>query len=378
MNVTRPANKLPVRAWARSAGICLLSLIAGMGAGCGKGKVMPGDDAPVESPLHEGRSPVATLSQKGAAESKGQMVAKKRSPAQTLGKASSDAAPDTEALNEMPRTKERERWEERLSGAGFRQVKPLSSRSLSLRLIFPGGESAIFKPLLQGDSSGRLEVAYYRLATLLGVETVPVSVMTAVYPDRIDRALAAQGDEVSKQFLESVALDEKGRVWGAMIQWLEGLAPIGAEDARGRLDVVRLFSDERYRPLQRYLSDTVLLDYLLGNWDRFSGGNLYRFSNRPGLALIDHNEAFYRLNERQQQMLEDSLNAVPCVSAELAQKMRGLTAEKLKSAVEQTKWPGELLRPGEIRNILIRKDTLLAFIDSRVAESNGSDSWACR
>ena len=271
-----------------------------------------------------------------------------------------------------------QQWKVRLTHARFRQIKPVSSRSKSLRLMFAGGDSAIFKPLLKGDSSGRLEVAFFRLASLLGVHNVPVSVMRPIYPDRFERVLEAKGPETFSKFMDTVARDKKGRVWGAMIQWLKNLAPIGAEDGKGRLDVKQLFADESYRPLWKNLSDVIILDYLLANWDRFSGGNLFRFSDSNELALIDHNEAFYRLNRRQKEMLTESLHAVPCVSSELVEKLRGLDEKLINSAIEETNWHGELLRAGEIRNILIRKDTLLAFIDDRITDAKGTDAWKCR
>ncbi|MBN2528126.1 MAG: hypothetical protein JXR76_17170 [Deltaproteobacteria bacterium] len=265
--------------------------------------------------------------------------------------------------------------EDWLRSAKLRRIKPVSSRSKSLRLIFSDGSSAIFKPLLKGDSSARLEVAFYRVAALLGVRHVPVSVMRPLYPDRFEGVLKLQGEEAAKAFLDAVATDDRGRVWGAMIEWMNGLSPLGAEDGQGRLDVNKIFTNKEFRDVWGPLSDAILLDYLLGNWDRFSGGNLFQISGTSELALIDHNEAFYRLNERQQQKLDEALLAICCPTPELIVRIRALTREDLISAVKTTGWPGELLRPVEIGNILLRKDSLLDVIDSRLAaEARGGKS----
>ncbi len=265
----------------------------------------------------------------------------------------------------------------RLRNAKFRRIKPMSSRSKSVRLYFPDGGSAIFKPMLVGDSSARLEVAFYRLAVLLNVQTVPVSVMRPIYPDRLENALMFKDTDEARAFSDALARDARGRVWGAMIEWLEGLKPVGAEDDRGRLDVRVVFGNDAYRNLWANLSDAVVLDYLLGNWDRFSGGNLFRMEGGDSLALIDHNEAFYRLNARQKELLDDSLNAVRCFSPALVLRLRELTPEKVSSALKTTGWDGVLLRQVEIGNIFKRKDTLLKVIDRRMAAANGTDDWKC-
>lgn len=267
--------------------------------------------------------------------------------------------------------------EKRLRNAKFRQIKPMSSRSRSVRLYFPDGGSAIFKPMLVGDSSARLEVAFYRLAAVLNVQTVPVSVMRPIYPDRFENALMLKDTDEARAFLDALERDARGRVWGAMIEWLEGLKPVGAEDDRGRLDVRVVFGNDARRNLWASLSDAIVLDYLLGNWDRFSGGNLFRMENGDALALIDHNEAFYRLNARQKQLLDDSLRAVRCFSPALVLRLRELTPEIVDSALKTTDWDGVLLRQVEIGNIFKRKDTLLKFIDRRIAAANGTDEWKC-
>jgi hypothetical protein len=281
------------------------------------------------------------------------------------------------ALTESELERDAGAMEKHLRKAKFRRIKPMSSRSRSVRLYLVGGGSALFKPMLVGDSSARLEVAFYRLATLLRVRTIPVSVMRPIYPDRFETALLQNGEDEARAFMDALERDDRGRVWGAMIEWLDGLTLLGTEDDKGRLDVRRLFEDEGYRNLWASLSDIVLLDYLLGNWDRFSGGNLFRMKDGHSLALIDHNEAFYKLNGRQKEKLTESLGAVRCFSPELVSRLRDLTREEINSALKTTDWRGDLLRKVEIGNILMRKDTLLKFIDSRIAAVGGAEEWKC-
>lgn len=255
--------------------------------------------------------------------------------------------------------------EKKLFLGGFKQVKSVSSRSWSVRILFTQGGSAIFKPLLKGDHSARFEVAYYRLARLFGVDKVPVSVMRPLYPTRLENALRNESPETAAQFMAAVERDEKGRVWGAMIEWLENIEPLGAEGNNGRMDVNALFTKDQFAALAPALSDMVVLDYVLSNWDRFSGGNLFKLKGRSQLALIDHNEAFYNLSPKQHDKLEKYLHYLHCVRATMVNTIRHATKDQLMSALIVTEWPGELLRRAEMENILMRMKKFLQNVEQK-------------
>ena len=59
-------------------------------------------------------------------------------------------------------------------------VRPISMRSLSLKMKMAGGGIAAFKPMRRGNRTARFEVAYFRLAKLLRVEKVPPSTMCEI------------------------------------------------------------------------------------------------------------------------------------------------------------------------------------------------------
>ncbi|MBN2341923.1 MAG: hypothetical protein JXX29_02165 [Deltaproteobacteria bacterium] len=268
-------------------------------------------------------------------------------------------------------------WLERLQNSPFRQVKPVSSRSSSVRLVFKDGRSALFKPLQKGDHSARLEVAYFRIASMLDVQRVPVSVMRAVYPSRIETALQKEHEKIAADFMSTIERDEKGRVFGAMIEWLENLKPIGAENSKGKIDPAALLRDASFRPLHPALARMVMTDYLLSNWDRFSGGNLFRISESNQIALIDHNEAFYNLSQRQAEKLETALANMPCIDFALINKIRELTKEKIQTVVQSHEWKKSLLNDEEIENIMKRKTLLLRFIDERLASAQTDTLTSC-
>lgn len=267
--------------------------------------------------------------------------------------------------------------EEQLLRENFFRVKSMSSRSMAIRLTLKNKSSALFKPLLRGNNSARLEVAFYRLATLLEVEGVPVSVMRGFYPSRIINVLEKDAPRAAEAFVASAERDERGMVWGAMIEWLSDLEPLGEENSRGKMDAEALFTLPKYQSLRCSLSDMVVLDYLLGNWDRFSGGNIFKQKNRDALALIDHNAAFYNLSPKQREKITLYLGYATCFRRTLIEKIRNLSKEMIVLAVTPATWKSRLLRDEEIEDIMERADQLLRYVDQLVLHKKEMKVFTC-
>jgi hypothetical protein len=162
-------------------------------------------------------------------------------------------------------------------------------------------------------------IAGYRLARLLGLDNVPVSV---------ERRVEGKPAAVT-WWIDDVLMDEGGR---------RKKPPTGWSSTRtaAQIHIMRVF------------------DELISNADRNAGNQLW---TRAGdMWMIDHTRAF-RLNKklRTPRLLERADRG-------LLAKMRGLTAEALTRAV------GTSLSKGEIEAMLARRDEIVTLFDGMIAK----------
>jgi len=111
----------------------------------------------------------------------------------------------------------------------------------------------------------------------------PATVLRALQPDFDDKALP----------------DADGRVRGALSPWIDHyeVLPLEQPGARARWEAwltdasAEIPGDQA--PLARALSTLVAFDYVTGNWDRWSGGNLARDAATGTFLFVDNDGAFY-------------------------------------------------------------------------------------
>jgi len=149
------------------------------------------------------------------------------------------------------------------------------------------GLKTVFKPRQTGGQSFTYEIAAYRIDRLCRMGHVPVTVKRA-----LPRSLLAQ---VGGSGLGRV-IASGDVVGGSLQQWVnDAKDPFGMR-ARGwvegwlrRLECL----DGKVSDLAgtRQASNLLLLDYLQGNMDRYSGGNILEDANGK-LWFIDNSEAF--------------------------------------------------------------------------------------
>jgi hypothetical protein len=254
------------------------------------------------------------------------------------------------------------------------RARPISKRSLSLKLTLKDGRDAAFKPLLRGNRSARHEVAAFRVSELLGSNAVPPSIMRRIPLDNFEWMLGEEHAEVNDALREQAHLDERSGVWGAAIVWIDGLGPSGLDEPKGlaRLrELVALDGPSLDRePLAADASAMVVFDYVIGNWDRFSGGNLFLAPSSDRLVLLDNNGAFSRWSENKQQRMDELLGFVHRFSRRLIESLRALTRDRVERALAEDPWhrTRRLLTERERELLLARRDEVLARVDALVAE----------
>ncbi len=161
-------------------------------------------------------------------------------------------------------------------------------------------------------------IAAYRLAVLLGIDNVPMSVLR-----RVDGRPAAV-------------------TW-----WVDDVAMTEGE----RIDQRAMGPDPARTSRQFYTQ--YVFDELIQNRDRNQGNTLWTTDWK--MWLIDHTRAFRQDVEltRPEQLLR--------IDRELLDALRGLTPEAVEAAL------GDVLSRGERSSVMRRRDLLLQHFDDRIA-----------
>ena len=221
------------------------------------------------------------------------------------------------------------------------RAKLVGHTSLVIRLENEAKQRVIFRAAFrEGGTRYRGEIAAYRLAKHLGLaalfaEATPHSMRA----DKL-RELLPEGDRA--KFVQSALVDEHGFVSGALVRWIDGLEMPAFEREpwlskwkgwiQNGADV-----PAADRPLAAQFSTLVVFDYLTGNFDRWSGGNVgaVRRGDSLELRFIDNDGAFL-----------DPMPKGPLAASKerlLASKRfaRGFV-EKLQALAEEPSWDAAL------------------------------------
>jgi hypothetical protein len=165
----------------------------------------------------------------------------------------------------------------------------------------------------------RYNIAGYRLAVLLGLDNVPMSV---------ERRVDGKGAAVT-WWIDDVMMDEKVRL---------------AKDARG--------PDPERTAMQTHIMR--VFDELISNRDRNMGNLVWTTDWK--MWMIDHTRAF-RLGDELQRPA-----ALLRVERSLLENMRSLTAAEVAKAV------GSHLTRAEVGAVMERRDVIVKLFDAKIAE----------
>jgi hypothetical protein len=263
-----------------------------------------------------------------------------------------------------------------MRSAVAREFRPVGSTSVVYRVRLADGAVIAFRPAQRSRPRGHLaELAAYRIARSLGMENVPPVVLRTEALARIDRLLDARFEE-KHRLLRPKILASGRDVVGAAIHWVDELTPSKLDKPEQRerwLETlsVRGGSDELSGSLLRDLSQMVAFDYLIGNWDRMSGGNLQTDASGERVIVRDHNLAFDApLLPRHEAPLLERLNRVERFSRTFVERLRALDDAALERALapDPLESSRRLLDDAQLRGVKERRRAILARIDTLSAE----------
>jgi len=251
------------------------------------------------------------------------------------------------------------------------KAKSLGHTSFVLKLTFESGYAAGWKPrsrLPLGDHRYRGEIAASRLGAALGLSNVPhvdpvslpAASLRAVLPDFDAKALP----------------DEDGRVRGAMWTWNPNYEIVPLETPAARAGWEPWLTDARtpvppdQRDLASALSTLLAFDFVTGNWDRWSGGNVARDSATHMLLYVDNDGAFYDPPPADSLATQLALlRRVVRFSRAFVTALRALDEAKLHTIFGEEPPGAPLLTDRVIAGVDARRKTLLDVVDRRLKQA---------
>ena len=257
------------------------------------------------------------------------------------------------------------------------KAKLVGHTSLVLKLEDGARHKAVFRPAFrQGGSRYRGEIAAYRLGVALGIgahlaEAVPLSL-----PKEQLRGLLGDADRA--RFDADAIVDERGQVSGALVRWIDDLdVPAFEKDpwvARWKDwlqgDAAPASTEAR---LAAEFSSLVVFDYLTGNFDRWSGGNLGAVGKDAALSLrfIDNDGAFLEpMPKAPLAASKQRLVASRRFSRSFATRLRTLLTEPTWDALFGLGTDGAPLLPkAVVAGVRSRAEEAIAHVDATSAHA---------
>jgi hypothetical protein len=270
--------------------------------------------------------------------------------------------------------------------------KSIGHTSVVFKLKLEGQLEAAYKPRSRrGKNRYKGEVAAYRTAIALGLSNVPTAMPRAFSLASLEAALGESNPGRELLDKEAVA-DEGGQVPGALMPWIPNLEFLPLESEAWRPRWSRWLesqagpaADEPAEdadagpqtsapplaalPLAAQMSTMVVFDYLTGNWDRWSGGQIGIARARGTLLFLDNDGAFYDpppAGPLASQLAR--LTKIWHFSRRFVRALRAFVPEATRLAIGDDGRGVPLLTDSTLKGVEERRKRALAIIDAKVAE----------
>jgi hypothetical protein len=290
----------------------------------------------------------------------------------------SSAPPSASAADASPETTDADRVAVELAPLPYVESAPRAGRAIGhtsvvFKLELSSGKKAAFKPASRrGPIRYKGEVAAYRLGRALGIPNVP----PAYYRTFDANALAGAvgGTDVWPEVLTG-----GGVVKGAIIPWIDKLELLALEreplwsEFRAWLRRGAEIPAEQ-RELARQASTLVVFDWLTGNWDRWSGGNVGIDKKTDTLLFIDNDGAFFE-NPPKDALAKTKklLGEIDRYSKSLVETLRTLDDDALRKAIGDEREGVPLLDAKPLAGVFARRAELLRMLDAKIGDAGASE-----
>lgn len=265
-----------------------------------------------------------------------------------------------------------------LSSAPIVSLRSIGSTSTVFRTKLAAPTGAALKAATERRPRGpHAEIAAYRLARLLGLSNVPPAVSRRVPITELRAKLAAEDEARWPAIEQSLLVERDGRVLVAAIHWIDGLHDLprfdGAPPQATLAAWLTLSSPlaEADRALAAQLGTMLAFDYLIGNWDRWSGSNVKGSADGRTAYLRDHDAAFAgRLSEPLQRRMLDPVVQSQRFSRSFYRALGRLRREDFERelAADPLAREGPIVDAAALAAMFDRRDALLSHVVAVIEE----------
>ncbi len=295
------------------------------------------------------------------------------------GRLSSVASAELEPLPPFVDTDvEQDELLEVIASANSRSFKPVGHSSVVLRMRTVARVTAALKVRSRELQHGyQREIAAYRIGRLLGLDNVPPAIYRRATWKEIQQRFHKDKLDRRGSIRRAVLWDEDGSAPGAAVYWIKGLRSVGLENrAKWQSWLQGGEIPTGKAALARDLSTMVVFDFLVGNWDRFSGGNLPTDARQRRAFLRDNDRSFSTpLLERRYERLLDGLTRTERFSNDMVRHLATLDEASIRTelARDPSHAADPLLNDAQIADVLDRRATILSYIAALIEERGEDD-----
>jgi hypothetical protein len=249
--------------------------------------------------------------------------------------------------------------------------------TIKFKATLADGTTASLRPAQENEAGYfRADVAAYRLSRVLGLGTVPPSCLRTM--PRAALFGAVRSVSLAARVTKEVQWDARGEsVPVSMVVWVEHLREgvLDKDVAAWRPLLLQSRALGAAPPrLQSYAAEGSRLavwDFLIANWDRWSGGNTFRIGAQGPWVWLDNAAGFGRYTPPVRRYNEAQLRSVERYSRAFITALRQVSPDELTAALSPAGLP-----PHALRHLLERRDVLLRRVDALVARY-GEDRVLC-
>ena len=264
---------------------------------------------------------------------------------------------------------------ERIATGYPREMRQVGTSSVTLRMEL-GRVRVAYKPRTDAHPRGYLaEIAAYRLSRLLHMDNVPPVLGLNIPRPVIQRHFTSDHAEDWEPIREQIRWDGAGVCRGAAIYWIPAMrsSELATEDG---VDAVASWLTldgeipEGSAGPARDLSTIFAFDYLIGNWDRLSGGNVSRTDQGDRLFIRDHNVAFNApFTDGRYDRVRANLERVQRFSRSFIEHVAAIDEAAIGAALEADPQSEvrAILSEDQIAGVIERRRALLSYVAALVA-----------